>query len=441
MVETTDGDICIYAGDNSACLMRVRDSGYTEGFVVLETNDRKAGFCNSAVSSTDASFDVLTGTVSGGASTVTVTGNGNTYGAATRRGVGVTDFVMTSTVRIGGKTTADGPDAEGGILFGAPAGASAAKRGISVSLVSGGILRLKADGVTVREQALGGDVTYAVLMIARKDNLIRVYVQGREDAVLTYTDSVIRGGAVQVYGINTTANFTNLGLEDIAGREITAATLYGQWQQNTLPCTVKNYRENFSDLSGWKYLTRYHADHGTWRIENGVLSCTASTGWASGVTVYDSVYNDFQMDFRYRFNESGGTFAGVLFDKQTISDTNNQAKYSLLLYSSGLVVLSNSGGAFLKTATIGSFKVGSWYTLRLSCLGDTISVYSGEQLLFSYTDSNVAGSQGFISLTSNKCMISFDDVAIHKLPMDSGGKLTGEETGDGDIGNWDDWNS
>ena len=384
---------------------------------------------------------MLTGTVSGGASTVTVTGNGNTYGAATRRGVGVTDFVMTSTVRIGGKTTADGPDAEGGILFGAPAGASAAKRGISVSLVSGGILRLKADGVTVREQALGGDVTYAVLMIARKDNLIRVYVQGREDAVLTYTDSVIRGGAVQVYGINTTANFTNLGLEDIAGREITAATLYGQWQQNTLPCTVKNYRENFSDLSGWKYLTRYHADHGTWRIENGVLSCTASTGWASGVTVYDSVYNDFQMDFRYRFNESGGTFAGVLFDKQTISDTNNQAKYSLLLYSSGLVVLSNSGGAFLKTATIGSFKVGGWYTLRLSCLGDTISVYSGEQLLFSYTDSNVAGSQGFISLTSNKCMISFDDVAIHKLPMDSGGKLTGEETGDGDIGNWDDWNS
>ena len=441
VVETTDGDICIYAGDNSACLMRVRDSGYTEGFVVFETNDRKAGFCNSSVSSTDASFDVLTGTVSGGASTVTVTGNGNTYGAATRRGVGVTDFVMTSTVRIGGKTNADGPDAEGGILFGAPAGASAAKRGISVSLVSGGILRLKADGVTVREQALGGDVTYAVLMIARKDNLIRVYVQGREDAVLTYTDSVIRGGAVQVYGINTTANFTNLGLEDIAGREITAATLYGQWQQNTLPCTVKDYRENFSDLSGWKYLTRYHADHGTWRIENGVLSCTASTGWASGVTVYDSVYNDFQMDFRYRFNESGGTFAGVLFDKQTISDTNNQAKYSLLLYSSGLVVLSNSGGAFLKTATIGSFKVGSWYTLRLSCLGDTISVYSGEQLLFSYTDSNVAGSQGFISLTSNKCMISFDDVAIYKLPMDSGGKLTGEETGDGDIGNWDDWNS
>lgn len=68
-------------------------------------------------------------------------------------------------------------------------------------------------------------------------------------------------------------------------------------------------------------------------------------------------------------------------------------------------------------------------------------VYSGEQLLFSYTDSNVAGSQGFISLTSNKCMISFDDVAIYKLPMDSGGKLTGEETGDGDIGNWDDWNS
>lgn len=38
-------------------------------------------------------------------------------------------------------------------------------------------------------------------------------------------------------------------------------------------------------------------------------------------------------------------------------------------------------------------------------------------------------------------MISFDDVAIYKLPMDSGGKLTGEETGDGDIGNWDDWNS
>lgn len=70
-----------------------------------------------------------------------------------------------------------------------------------------------------------------------------------------------------------------------------------------------------------------------------------------------------------------------------------------------------------------------------------ISVYSDERLLFSYTGSDVAGSEGFISFTSNKCMVSFDDVVIRKLPFDNDEKLTGNETGDGETGNWDDWNN
>lgn len=38
-------------------------------------------------------------------------------------------------------------------------------------------------------------------------------------------------------------------------------------------------------------------------------------------------------------------------------------------------------------------------------------------------------------------MVSFDDVAIHKLPIDNDEKLTGNETGDGDTGSWSDWDS
>lgn len=146
------------------------------------------------------------------------------------------------------------------------------------------------------------------------------------------------------------------------------------------------------------------------------------------------------MDFRYRFNESSGSFAAVLFDKQTITDTNTTAKYSLLLYASGGIALQ-SGNTALASGRISNFGVGSWYDLQLVCLGNTISVYAGGQRLFSYTGSDVAGSEGFIGFTSNKCMVSFDDVAIHKLPIDNDEKLTGNETGDGDTGSWSDWDS
>ncbi len=416
VLEVRGEDICVYAGAKSFCVMRVRDSGYTEGYIVFATNAIKAGFRNYRISSLDAGWNQLSGTVTGGTNSITCKGTGDTYGAATRMGIGVTDFVMTSVIRLGGKTTADGPAAEGGILFGAPEGASAAKQGISVSLVSGGILRLKVDGATVKEQSLGDSVTNATLMVVRKDSLIQVYVQGREGAVLSYTDSLSRGGVVQVYSINTTATFANLGLEDITGRKASEATLYQQWQKNILPSIVKRYSEDFSSLSGWKSLTKYHADHGTWEIRDGALSCTAAPNWASGVTIYDSVYQEFSMNFKYRFDEVSNNFAGVLFHKQSIMDTNNTAKYSLLLYSSGDIALYEASiGKFVGTATISNFKVGDWYELRMVCSGDSITVYHGDKSLFSYTSSEISGSEGFVSFTSNKSLVSFDNVLIEPL--------------------------
>lgn len=421
VLEVRGETVCVYAGEKSSCVIRVEDSGYTEGYITLVTSGIKAGFLNYRFSSLDAGWRVLSGTVTGGANSVTCTGTASKYGAVTRMGIGVTDFVMTTVVRLGTQAEEDGPSAEGGILFGAPEGASATKRGISVSLVSGGVLKLNVDGTTVKEYSLGETVTKAVLLIVKKDSLIQIYVQGTEGAVLSYTDSISRGGAIQLYSLNATTTFSNLGLEDITGRKVAETTLYQNWQNNVLPSIVKKYgTENFNNEMAWKHLTKYATDHGTWTIKDGMLSCVAAPKYISGVAIYDSVYQDFKLTFKYRYDAPASNVYGyVAFRKAAVNQSHLDACYWLRLGYDGSVTLFY-GDTQLKYEKCTYFTTSDWTRLTVECKGDSISVknlsqdgqYSSTILEYTVPDGADYNTEGFISFASNQSLYSVDDVTV-----------------------------
>lgn len=417
ILEVKNGNIRIYAGQNAACALSLDNTGCGKGHVCFYSVNTAARFMNNRLTSLSSGWSILTSTngqrstVLGGVNTIVCKGqiqsSMNKYGAATLLGVGTTDFVTSLEINCGSST-------EAGVLVCASEGASKAVDGISLVLNKEGNLVLRADGNEVGRYALGENTEAVTVMLVKKDRQCSVYVKGTAAPVITYEDTCTRGGTYQLFATDNESRFVGFGLEDIHNISVEDSTLYKLWQRGQLyhiqPTT---YRENFNSQSGWESLTKYHGDHGTWEIKDGALSCTVSQGWASGVTIYDRLFSDFNMEFKYRFDDSSDNFAGVLLYKPRIDDTNNTAKYSLLLYSNGNVILYEaSTQQFAAQGKIENFEVGKWNQLRVSSVGNNIKVYQDDKCLIDYSNAELNGAEGFISFTANRTLVSFDDVLI-----------------------------
>lgn len=424
ILEVKDGNIRVYAGQNATRVLSVEDTGCKKGYVCFYSVDAAVRFMNSRITSLSATWNELTSvatliTASGGANSITLTGQtsgtSDIYGATTLLGVSTTDFVTSLQINLGKQINTSASMAEAGVLLCAPEGRSKAANGLNVALMDNGNLVFRADGEKVAEYALGEGVRNVTLMIVKKDSVCQVYVKGKSEPVMSYTDAYNRGGAYQLYVVNAKADFANFGLEDIHSETVENSMLYQLWQDGKLyNPDVNTYKENFENLSGFESLTRYRTDHGTWDITDGVLACTDAPNWASGVTIFDRRFQNYDMEFKYRFDDSSNNFAAVLMKQAKIDDTNSSATYALLLYSSGELVLAHNN-AKAGTAKIANFKVDQWYQLRVVCTGSGVKVYCGNDCLIDYKDSSSAGIQGFIGFTSNRTLISFDDVLIKPL--------------------------
>lgn len=407
----------MYVGQNASCALSLDNTGYAGGHVCFYAVDTAARFLNNRLTSLSASWNILTSTnsqrstVFGGVNTIVCKGkvesSMNKYGAATLLGVGTTDLVTSLEINLGSST-------EAGVLVCASEGASKAVDGISLVLNKAGDLVLCADGTEVGRHSLGEGTKAATVMLVKKDRLCQVYIKGTAAPVITYEDTCNRGGTYQLFATDNESRFVGFGLEDIHNTRVEDSTLYKLWQRGKLySIAPTTYRENFNNQSGWESLTKYHGDHGTWEIKDGALSCTVSPGWASGVTVYDRLFSDFNMEFKYRFDDVSDNFAGVLLYKPRIDDTNNTAKYSLLLYSNGNVILYEaSTKQFAAQGKIENFEVGKWNQLRVSSVGNNIKVYQDDKCLIDYSNAELNGAEGFISFTANRTLVSFDDVLI-----------------------------
>lgn len=421
VIEVKGSNIKIYAGQRAKRVMDLKNTGYSEGYITLYTEDTAAHFMNYRFTSMDTGWNVLIsctdpqGYVTGGSNYITIKGpSGDIYGATSLVGVGVTDFITSFKVSVGGALSGDGSTPEAGVLLAASEADSRAVHGISVALMKGGILILRSDGQEIGQYELGETVRSAELMIVKKDSVCQVYVKGVASPVFEYTDSYNRGGGYQLYAVNSQSTFVNIGLEDIHNIAVEDSELYQLWTKGSLSHLKADlYRENFENISAWNSLERYYSDHGTWVIEDGTLSCIASPLWASGVTIYDRVFNEFEMEFKYRFNEMGSAWAAVLLRKQVLNDHNESTDFSVLFGSDGNVMLYDSSQKkTVANGYVSGFEIGKWHELKIVCKGDTVKVYNGGKCLIDFQDSRLEGDEGFLSFTSNGCMVSFDDVLI-----------------------------
>lgn len=414
IIEAKNSNIKVYAGQNATCVMSVENTGYEKGYVSFYSVDTAARFMNNRITSLSADWSILSphgaprSTVRGGANSVTCQGSGSGYGAITLQGVGVTDLVTSLTIQRGNSK-------EAGVLLCAYEGASKVTGGISVALVDGGNLVLQADGEIVGQYAMGEEVKSATLMVIKKDRIVKVYVKDVAEPVITYEDTYNRGGTYQLYATTDSSNFIGFGLEDIHNIGYEESVLYQLWQKGELySLETRTYRENFNSTSAWEYLAEYHADHSTWEIKDGMLSCTAAPNWAGGVNIYDRLFSKFNMEFKFRYDDTSTNFVGVLFHKKGFNDTNGGAGHSLLLYPSGEVALY-TGSKHAASGKIAGFEIGNWYQLKLISTENRIRVYNGEECLIDYTGSELSESVGFLSLTSNRSLVSFDDVLIEPI--------------------------
>lgn len=425
MIETEGDVIRVYAGEKSNRVMFLENTGYESGFVCFYTQDAKARFMNYRISSMEAGWNQLSGhdTVFGGANVITCTGTTSktidSYGVTTKMNAAVTDFVAMADITIGKQTAADGSVAEGGILFCASEGSSKNNNGISISVMDGGILSLKADGKEVGQYSLGAEVKTAKILFVRKDKLCLVYLQGQTEPVITYEDTINRGGVYQLYAVNNTARFAELGLEDIHNSTLAESMLGQLWGAGKLYVpTATTYVEDFESQAAWSNLQTLYPWHGSWEIKDGALSCVSATGYVASTVINNRIYKDFDMKFKIRFDESDSTgWAHVIFRKGTINATHSGTNYAALISLDGSVQLFNGKSAVAK-GKIENFKVKSWYELRIVCDGDKIQIYDGDKLIIDYKDPGYGTTfmkEGFISFDSNQTRYSVDDVTIRPL--------------------------
>ena len=422
ILEVKNSDIKVYIGQNATKIMDFQDTGYGKGYIGFYAVDTAARFMNSRITSLSATWNILTSDnnrknmVLGGSNsimcTATTASSLDVYGSVTLMGTGVTDLVTSLTMTVG--STAN---SESGLLVAASEGKSKAVSGINVALLQGGTLVMRADGEEVANYSLGEDVKTATIMFVKKDRMCQVYLKGVAEPVMTYEDTYERGGTYQLYAVKSTSSFTEIGVEDIHNIAVEESSLYQLWKQGKMfSLDVETYRENYNNYSGWESLKTYFNDHGTWTIEDGVLSCISSPNWASGVTIHDRLFDDFEMEFKYRFDETSANFAGILLYKTKLNETNEEAKYSLLLYSNGEIALYNATNKkTVARATIPNFKVGSFYQLKVVSSGNSFNVYYNNKSLITHTSEELDTAKGFLSFTSNKSYISFDDVFIEPL--------------------------
>lgn len=422
----TEGDVIrVYAGQKAERVMFLEDTGYVSGYISFYTLETAARFMNYRVSSMESQWNQLSGsdTVYGGANVISCTGQtSNTidsYGTITRMGVAVTDFVATGKLRLGSRTAQGGSNAEGGILFCASEGKTRDNDGISISLAEGGSLILMADGTEVGRYELGETVKQVEIMFVRKDKLCQVYLQGQAEPVITYEDTVNRGGVYQLYSVNNTTTFSELGLEDIHNTAVADSMLVQLWNAGKMPVPeAALYVEDFESQDAWNNLMSLYSWHGSWAIKDGVLSCTKARGYVASTVIHNRIFRDFEMSFKYRFDESDSSgWAHVLLRKSTVNATHSGSNYGVLMSLDGTVQLFN-GKETVAKGTVENFKVNNWYELKIICKGSLIQVYNGSSLIISYNDPGYGttyAKEGFISFDSNQTRYSVDDVIIRPL--------------------------
>ena len=413
VVEAFEGRIIVYAGQTATPVMSLNNTGYYNGYVSFCTKDAKADFRNFHHGSTNASWNWVASSGAGNGTTLTTAystyGQWELHGISTLSGYAFTNFVCTAKLMV--SAVNEDIETASGLLLCASEGKSAASDGVFVYLSADGRLVLQADGVEKASYSLPEGSVSAFIMVVKQSGTYNVFLKGVNTPVLEYSEDFNRGGVLSVYTINGKGAFTNIAIENLQPKQdYTGSALVAKWNDSERNVFADDY--GTSDCIGNYHL--YWSDHGTFKVQDGVLSCKDSSDWIAGATVMEDIYSDFALEFKLRIDADSTGWMSVGMRKDKVDGNHNDSGFSFMVQPNGTVYFFGSEEQEnIGTYKIADFSVGEWYDVKLVAVGSSVTAYINGIRAASFTDSHY--QEGFISFTSGMTEYSIDDLKITTL--------------------------
>ncbi len=423
VVEATEGHIVIYAGQDITPVVSLEDTGYYNGYVSFCTEDAKAEFRNFHHGSTNASWNWTSRTdnAAWNWSEPSGAGGGNAvlgfystwdqrelHSIATLAGYGFTDFVVTTKCSMVQANTKLASAA--GVLVAASEGKSAVTEGVYVHLNEKKQLVLSVDGVQQSVYKMPKATASAYIMIVKQGGTYKVFLKGKDKAVLEYKEEINRGGAISLYTINGDGFYTNVEVENLQPNQ--------KYEESKLAkafveakTVSKPFAEDFGDKKAEENFYRYYDEYGTFDVKDGVLRCKDSSNWLATATLLEDSYSDFTMQFKLRIDVEGTGWMSVGLRRDKANGNHNNSGVAFMVQPDGNAFFFGSKEQQNASAhKISNFEVGKWYDVKIVAKGSAITAYINGKKVSSFTDTKY--KEGFISFATGMTDYSIDDLKI-----------------------------
>ena len=413
VVEAFDGTIIVYAGQDTKPIMTVYGTGYYNGYTSLYTSGVNADFRNFHHGSTGASWNIISGTISGSGNVLstidTSTKERQIHSAAALAGYAFTDFV--ATAKLGVMIQDEELAAAAGLLLCASEGKSSSVDGAYVHVDGKGNLILSIDGQVKSTYALPANAYTASIMVVKQEGTYKVFYKGVDEPVMEYTEDFNRGGVLAVHTINGGGIFANIGIENLqSGQDYTQTKTAKEWKNSgTMP-----FQDNFANTDSAEHYLFFNTESAKFDVKDGSLQCTDPTAWVGGATILKDSYSDFTLEFKLRMDAKAGSWMSVGMRKTKVDGNHTNSGMSMMINPSGaLFFYSSIDDTSTEKAQIPDFRIGQWYNVKIEARGKMVTAYVNGQKLLSYTDNDF--QEGFINFTSGKSEFSLDDIKVTPL--------------------------
>jgi hypothetical protein len=170
------------------------------------------------------------------------------------------------------------------------------------------------------------------------------------------------------------------------------------------------FSDDFEDGSTTGWVTS--GSGATWAITTDGTKVYAQTAQAGSTLLVSAAgsmsWTDQVVQARVKINAFSGM--STSYDVGIFARYNGTGYYSLIVHTDGSVAIRKDKTTLGNATAVGVVAVGTWYTLRLSVVGSTLTGYVNDVLQLTETDSSYTSGQMAVSMQS--ATAEFDDVKV-----------------------------
>lgn len=314
-----------------------------------------------------------------------------------------------------------------GLLLGSTIGRHPLYSGLFLGINDLGELIIKDQNEVLQYKLLDDINTQSFyLIVTVVDQVIKVYINNQTEPVLTYQDSIARGGAIGFYTESARVSLNYMHVEGLdVGQLYETINAYTNRQIDAPPLPNPSVSDTIVDtdiivdLTNATALGLFNRYNGQWEVIDGILKVTSGEGnWNAGATFAAGKFKDFEL--KYAIKVTSGAFGGPIIRKNTFNDTHEAS--GLLFYSnqgnSGLTIYSS-----IEARPFGTILLDAegFAHVILKVVGNQITISMGDGVTFetkTYSTSSAGRNismDGYISLNAGNSVTLFKDISIRIL--------------------------